>query len=165
VKAVFLFVLLFTIALFGCKKNNPVEHKEGEFVGIVKTDSTGVIIKDDPLDWQPRYNSNNGGSISTADSFCFRPAYPNPTTRKSIIPFAVPQMVRGKIILKSSPSTTIETIFDDTLPRGIFQLHFDFTANSLTNKNGIYRFYFEFSSLDSGKILKKSFGDIQLYKP
>jgi hypothetical protein len=163
-KQAILLCIVFSLALCGCRKNNPIEHIEEKYTGIAETDINGEIIKDDSLDWQPRCMSDSGGPISIPDSSCFAPAFPNPTDRYTTLQFSIPTTARVKITMKNKPSGTSAKIVYDTLPAGVFKYHYDFASDSVQNKNGIYRFYFEFSLPENGTIFKKSFGDVQLIK-
>ena len=66
---------------FSCKKDNSaVQPNVSLFSGIAHTDDIGVILTDDPEDWQPR-TANNPPQLPLSSS----PAYPNPTNSMATI--------------------------------------------------------------------------------
>jgi hypothetical protein len=161
---IYLPVILFILfsLLSGCsQEENPV-NSNNYFSGIAITDTSGILITDDPDDWQPRYG---GGPW---DDVYFSPAYPNPAGNDNMFYndtlragfFVVLQMPATShivITLFKNPDTMLfKDEYQDVIP-GKYNFFIDIEKHNLTK--GIYRIYFDVNMENNHYT---SFGDVEV---
>jgi hypothetical protein len=146
----------------GCEKSIDSEEDNLDddfppFEGIVKTDSLGFIIEDDPDDWQPRCDS------AITQFLCPRPAYPNPMEWECYIHFFLFDTAFVTVTINDRPDRIIKTMLSNTINPGYYIYLWQARDNEGRGvPDGIYRVYFDaFLDMDS---TFQSYGDIQIIR-
>jgi hypothetical protein len=139
--------LLFMLLPLACKDDvvNPTKEFDP---GILRTDEQGNILGGDSTDWCWR---------STAGSFSFGPAYPNPIHSPSFnIKFTVPVRDKVKIYFLENTSDTIY-VENDTLLAG----YYTYTVNVSNFFTASYwRLYMQCNAYSASDSCK-NYGDIK----
>ena len=174
VKLIALLALSSLLLITNCKK--PTEPNDATvYLGIVRTDTLGQILEDDPEDWQPR---------TVSPPFSPRPAFPNPAGVDSvynfpghprpvpssepkflacIIRFAISDTADVVINIFRSPNERVIQLIDTRLElRGLWVFIWrleDDSGDPLPN--GIYRVFINATIADS---TYQSFGDVKIQR-
>ena len=125
--------------------------------GVVHTDEQGMILEDDPGDWQPRCGGTNG--------FCITPLSPNPAEvdRQSSLTFTLSEAAFVSIRVENEQGRALDEIKGKRLEAGESTLAI-VPQTSRGYKEGIYRIFI--SAYDAkGRLLFKTYGDFGVEGP
>jgi hypothetical protein len=142
-----------SLGVWGCRE-------DGGFSGIAHTSSTGpdLIGPDDPNDWQPRCES--GGSRP-----CFFPAYPNPTTASTYIPFLLADSSAVEVYVEIAPGRRARTFGVFPVSAGQHIVFWDAKDDAGDDMpNGIYRVWLKVTGVSDGA-KHTSYGDVEVRRP
>jgi len=170
------FLMAFIMIAFACcdQITDTEDGIKTWFTGIVQTDVNGKLLKDDPEDWQPRWDTmekdTTHGYYLRPTVLALKPAWPNPAGTDSavyqsgnkvigcFVMYAIPDLATVSITIQSSPGCTVKTIMDSQFQAGYYTFLWDLTDDSVNPlPNNIYRMYFHVQTDDT---LYQSYGDI-----
>lgn len=141
--------------------------------GIARTAENGTLIEDDPTDWLPRLTESGtgggGGGVvvtppATNDPLALGPAFPNPTTSKVSLQFALAEKANVRIwVVDSNGDKVQDLVAGDSLAAGQFTIDWEVRDQSGTAlvPPGLYRVHF--SARRGGNSTEaRSFGDVMV---
>ncbi len=114
----------------------------------------------DSTDWMPRFDYDTNDSSLSRYSVSVLPAFPNPTTRYTTLPFSISAEDSINIWLEDEYGNR-STVISKYLLTGAYRLTIDLLFDNNGNKRnaGIYRLYFRIVTRPRVPLIK---GDIEL---
>ena len=142
--------------------------------GIARTAENGTLIEDDPTDWLPRLaesgtGGGGGGGVVvsppvTDDPLALGPAFPNPTTSKVSLQFALAEKANVRIwVVDSDGNKVQDLIAGNSLVAGQFTIDWEVRDQSgaALVPPGLYRVYFS-ARYGQKSTEARSFGDVKV---
>ncbi len=147
---------LSTLLIWNCgDSNNPTAN--APFEGIVKTDSQGDILEEDPEDWQPRCTAQSKPPL------CVKPAYPNPTAERTTLEWTINETLLVELSVSIMPDGTNRVLVNEVLSPGDYRLVWDVRDESgKILPDAIYRVLIK--AMQNNIIQTEAFGDIQIQR-
>lgn len=170
--ALVLWGLAFVLSIFflpAC--GGSTDPEDPPISGIARTAENGIVIEDDPTDWQPRLTESGagGGGVvvtppATNDPLTLGPAFPNPATSTVSLQFALAETSTVRIwVVDSNGEKVQDLVAGDNLAAGQFTIDWEVRDQSGTAlvAPGLYRVHF--SARRGGNSTEaRSFGDVMV---